>query len=297
MRQSKKALRKIETINQVEPPHYKYWQAFYMSFYSSRLYVDVAKRWQGYGILYFLFLVMFASIPFATRVTMEFTQYFNQLMIPIEALPALTIQKGQILFDKPMPYLVKNSQNEVVAMIDTTGKTKTMNGAYPKLSMLITKEKIYFRPPAFKLFFSDTPINLEGNQIKMSDIGPETNEVFSGKDLIVASGVLKLKYLMQFILYPSIAMLIFSVYIVFLMMFAFIGLLFSIIIFQMNFKYKEACRLFIVSATPQVVIFLILLTLHATVPGGNLFNIVLLAIYFNFAIISIRRDKKKWMTV
>jgi hypothetical protein len=140
-------------------------------------------------------------------------------------------------------------------------------------------------------------MNFTYNQITSVDISKESNEVFWGKGWVASSGILKLKYWVQFILYPCIAMLFFSIYLMFMMTLAFIGLLFSLIIFQSNFKYKEACRLFLVAATPQVVVFFTLLTFHLSVPGGNLFNIVLLAIYFNYAIISINRHKKKWMTV
>lgn len=297
MIQRKKALQKIETNEPIELSQYSYWQALYMSFYSSRLYVDVAKRWRGYGILYFLLLVMLATIPFMTRLTMDLNQYVKQLVTPIEGLPTLMIQKGQILFDKPMPYFIKNQQNEVVAMIDTTRKIDEFNPKYPKLMMILTKDKIYFRPPPIQFFFSDTPKNLEENQIKITQIDRNSNEVFSSKDLIAKSGIQKLKYLIQFILYPSVAMLIFSFYVTLLMMLAFIGLLFSIIIFQSNLKYKEVCRLFLVSSTPQVLMFFTLLTLHVPLPGGNFYNILLLAIYFNYALISVNRDKKKWMTV
>lgn len=297
MSNSRKELRKVDVpIDKMEAPHYRYWQALYMSFYSRRLYVDVAKRWRGYGIKYFFLLMMIATIPFSTRLIIDFTEYYNQqLILPIESLPSLTVQKGKVLFDKPMPYLVKNKQNEVMAIIDTTGVIKKIDGAYPKASILITKEKIYFRPPAFSLFFSDSPMQLPDTQILSQDISKESNEVFVGKEWIASSGIIKFKHLIQYIFYPCIVMLFFSTYLTLMMMLAFIGFLFALIIFQAQFKYKEACRLFLVASTPQVFIFFTTLTIHVSVPGGNIFNIVLLAIYFNFAVISINQVKKKWL--
>ncbi len=45
-------------LKPIDAPAYGYWKALYMSFYSTRLYVDVGKRWRGIGLLYLLFFVV-----------------------------------------------------------------------------------------------------------------------------------------------------------------------------------------------------------------------------------------------
>src|SRR5476651_2545843 len=51
----------------IDAPVYGYWKALYMSFYSRRLYVDIGKRWHGFGLVYLLLAIAVLSLPFALR--------------------------------------------------------------------------------------------------------------------------------------------------------------------------------------------------------------------------------------
>lgn len=46
-----------KVLRKVDAPFYNYWQAIVLSFFSSRLYVDVGKRWKGLGFRYLLLIV------------------------------------------------------------------------------------------------------------------------------------------------------------------------------------------------------------------------------------------------
>ena len=46
----------------------QYSKALYASFYSSILYSDVVKRWQGLGLGYLLFLIILGPFPLSGRV-------------------------------------------------------------------------------------------------------------------------------------------------------------------------------------------------------------------------------------
>ena len=285
--------KKNQDIRKVDAPIYHYWQALYMALYSSRLYIDVAKRWQGYGILYMLLLIVIVSTPLSVRIMLDFKHYFDeQLSYPIEQLPTLYIQNGNVVFDKSMPYLIKNKVGDVIAIVDTTGKVTEIGAAYPKLSILVTKDKLYYRPPQFKLLLQIPAPTVDGSVVTKS-FGKGTNGVFVGKNWLVTSGISKLKYSTEVLIYPVLALFWFGIYTVFLMALAYMAHLFALILFKYKLKYKDACRLFLVASTAQVVTLFVLLTANITLRGGGLIYMVLLAVYFNYAVICVRRESNR----
>ncbi|WP_238584019.1 DUF1189 family protein, partial [Legionella drozanskii] len=95
----------------------QYSKALYASFYSSVLYADVVKRWHGLGMGHLLFLIILGVIPLSGRVIVAFNHFFNEeILFPIQALPLLTIQNGEVTYKQPMPYLIKNNKKEVVSI-------------------------------------------------------------------------------------------------------------------------------------------------------------------------------------
>lgn len=79
----------------------KYSKTLYASFYSSVLYADVVKRWHGMGMGYLLFLIILGAIPLSGRVIIEFNHFFKEeILFPIQSLPLLTIQNGEITYNR-----------------------------------------------------------------------------------------------------------------------------------------------------------------------------------------------------
>ena len=270
---------------------YGYWQALYMSLYSGQLYVDVAKRWRGFGFLYMLLLVAIASIPFSVRIIMDFNRYFNeQIISPIEQIPPLTIQNGTLIFDKEMPYLIKNKAGSVVVAIDTSGVVKGLDGAYPELMMLITQHKLYFRPPYTKLFLGS--LNRATEKPFIETLYKQASEIFVAKEWIKASGVLKLKWFVLAMVYPMVFPFVFGLFYMFFLILAMLAQVFSWLIFKYKLTYKEATRLLTVASTAQVVIFLILLSANFLFHGVGLLAVILNALYFSYAVLSVKRESK-----
>ena len=284
---------KKQTIRIIDAPMYRYWQALYMAFYSSRLYVDVAKRWRGYGVLYLLLVLVIALIPLSARIIFEFDRYFNeQMILPLEALPPLYVQNGEVAFDKPMPYLIKNKTGDIVAIIDTTGAVKKINSTYPKLNFLITKDTLYFRPPKSQIFaLNTTPTS--GDDVYAQPLGKGSNEVFVAKDWVRSSGLLNLKLMTEILVYPVMTMFVFGLYTIFMLTLAFIGQLFALIVFKFPITFKDACRLFLVASTAQVFVFFVLLAANVVFAGIGILYVALIAVYFNYAVFSVKRESKK----
>jgi len=285
--------KKSKSLRVNDAPMYNYLQAIYMSFYSRSLYVDVAKRWKGFGALYLLLVISIASIPLSARIMYDFNQYFDQQMIlPLTELPPLYVQNGGVVFDKPMPYVVKNKTGAVVAIVDTTGKVKNIDQTYPELTVLITKDKLYFRPPKFHLF-SNTPVPLKQQDTFVQPLDKASNEVFDAKAWVASSGIMNLKLMTEILVYPLIVMFLFGLYVVFMLGLAFIGQLFAQIIFKFKVPYKMAARVFSVASTVQIAVFFIVLTAGIVVPGAGLLYMVLLAVYFNYGILCVKRESTK----
>lgn len=286
--------KKKQTMRLIDAPIYGYWQTLYMAFYSSRLYIDVARRWRGFGVLYLLFIIAIASIPLSVSIIIYFNRYFDeQMILPLENLPPLYVQNGKVVFDEPMPYLIKNRSGDVVAVIDTTGSTVTkMIAAYPQLTILITKNKLYFRPPSFQ-FFLNNPAKTSSGFVSIQTLNKASNEVFVGKKWVESSGILKLKLTSEIIIYPVVVMFIFAVYVVFMIFLALMGQLFAWSIFKLKLTFQEACRLFLVASTAQIAVFFTLFTANIILPGTGIFYVALMSTYFSYAVISVRRESKK----
>lgn len=287
MAERKKALRKIDA------PFYNYFQAIVLSFFSSHLYVDVGKRWKGLGVLYLLLVMFIFTIPFSIRIILDFDAFFEQQLIePIKQLPSIYIQNGKVSFDKPMPFLVKNKSGQVVSIIDTTGTVKTIDNTYPHLAALITKDKFYYRVPSPQFFFTKQA-NKEKDPVYVQSLSENINQIFDGKTWVESSDLSKVKLLSQLIIYPTIALVFFVIYLAFVLVFALMGQFLARLFFHFTISYKQTARLLAVSLTPQIFFLIFGLTLNWIFMGFGVVLIVLLALYFSFAIISLKRESQK----
>lgn len=287
MAEQKKSLRKIDA------PFYGYWQALVLSFFSRRLYVDVGKRWSGLGIIYLLLAIFIFSIPFSLRIILEFNQFFEQEIIePLKQLPPIVIQNGQVSFDKKMPYFVKNKSGMVVSIIDTTGTVTTIDKTYPALTTLITKDKFFYRVPSPKFFFTKD-MNQTEDAVYAQPLSKNLNQIFDGNSWVSSSGIMRVKLLSQIIIYPTIALLFFVLYLIFLLVFALMGQFIANLFFHFSISYKQSSRLLMVSATPQIAVLLLGLTFNWLFTGFGLLLIILLAAYFGFAVLSLKRESQQ----
>ena len=285
--------KKTTEVRLTDAPIYSYWQALYLAFYSSRLYVDVAKRWRGYGFLYLLLVIAIVTIPISVRVIYNFNTYFTeQLVEPITKIPKLFVQNGEVVFDKPMPYLIKNKTGNIVAVVDTTTTINEASQRFPDLTVLISKENLYFKQPKFELFPSKQNES-KGGSFHTQPIDKHMNQVFVGDDWMATSGVMKLKIAAECLIYPVIAGFLYGVYLGIMLFVSFVAQLCSIIVFKFRLNFKDTCRIFFVAITPQTALYFIMLAANIKLPFGGLIYVALIAIYFNYAVICIKRESNK----
>lgn len=281
-----------DQLKLLEAPVYGYWKALYLSFYSPSLYVDVGKRWFGFGILYFLLAVAVYSLPLTVKMNISFIKTFNeQLLDPVSLIPKIEVRDGIVVFDKPMPYLIKNDKNQVVVIIDTTGKVTQFTKKYPDLSILINKNIIYFKVPTPKVLYAAKLSDDSGVPLSQT-LTKGTNFVFDGKTIIEQNNMLQFKYATQALIYPTIVILVFSMFVILFIVFAFLGQLFSNIFFSYQLSFKQSCRLFFVSSTPMLLALMMVLTFDLIFTGIGFILLVLLSLYFSLAIYSLKADSR-----
>lgn len=265
----------------------RYIQAIYRSFYSSALFAEIGTRWKGWGIVYLLFIISLASLPWAVRITMNFNQLFvNQVMFPMTSLPPVSIVHGELQFKKPMPFLIKNAEGQIVSVIDTTGSVNEMNDAYPYLSILMTKHRLYFRFPAFKQFAGITH-SLVGNKIDTQELSFQDHGTFDSEYWIKRYGIKTMQHGVQIIIFPLLILFFGGLYSCFILIFSTLGQWVTDIFWRFKLPFKDTCRLLAVACTPQIMGYFMIRTLQIPLPGLGLYSLVLFILYFFYAMYSV----------
>ncbi|HAU1788021.1 TPA: DUF1189 domain-containing protein [Legionella pneumophila] len=267
----------------------QYSKTLYASFYSSVLYADVAKHWRGLGMGYLLFLIILGAIPLSGRVNIAFHYFFKEeILFPIQSLPLLSIKNGEIIYNDSMPHLIKNNKGDVISIIDTSGTVSEINQTYPKLRVLVTKNKIDFRFPSFKQFLGLAKDTID-NPIYTRTFDKGLNGLFSGKEWIRSTGISKLNTLMQILVFPCMVLFYFGVFGVFLLLLSSLMQLYSDIFFGLKLSFKTSCRLLAVASTPALALFFLMRYGNFSLSGMGLTYGVLILTYSSYALYSVKR--------
>lgn len=255
-----------------------------MSFYSSKLYIDVREHWRGIGLSYLFLLIIIISTPLSVRTVIDFNQRFNtQMLNPLKKLPDINIIKGNVFFTKTMPYYIRDEKNQVIAIIDTAGTVSKIDNTYPKLSVLITKDTFYFRPPDLSQIINPHS-SLNNNTIYTHPFGQDVSGAFVGEDWIKSSGVSKIKILAQLIILPTIPLFYVVVYALVLILLALLGQLIAYVCWGVRLSYKESSRLIAVASTPLIVTFFFFMSTQLVFPGLSFVYAALLILYGFYAL-------------
>lgn len=285
---------KSQTITPIDAPHYRYWQALYLSFFSRSLYVDVGKRWQGVGFCYLVILFLILSIPLTVYSIAEYNLYNKRYMEPLEAIPSFIVQNGNVIFDKPMPYVIKNDLGEVIVMVDTTGKNtpETLNNSndYPNLLQLITANRIYQR---------NTPVVIAGASLHTTNpwviqtaFDKNTNMVFNGLSAEMKNKLAYFILTMKIIVYPFIVTLLSGLALGMFLISGMMAQLFSAQLLKHKLLYSQAVRLLSVASTPAFVLAMLQYSLAIHWIRSTYLILGLLAVYFIYAVMALKKSSQ-----
>jgi hypothetical protein len=141
---------------------YNVFQAIFMSFYSQKLYRDVAKNWNGHAVWYLLFILVLSWIPMTYVIQYVSQRYYNEnanALVP--QIPVLNIENGRISTPEQKPYFIKDPKtNETIAIIDTTGTYTDINKE--KTLLLITPTEVISKPKPGEVRIDQIPTNVTG---------------------------------------------------------------------------------------------------------------------------------------
>jgi hypothetical protein len=200
----------------------------------------------------------------------------------------LYIQNGDLSLDEPMPYKIKDDDGKVVAIIDNTGEISTINKDYPDLSMLITKDKLYFRQPK-SLDFSIK--DEDSSKIYSQDMNQLGNEVFDAKEFVHENKIFYLRLIVLVLIYPAIFSFFCTIYTIAMFVLSMLGQTVALTLFRFTLKYKESCRLLSVAITPQILVIFTFMASGVTFNGSGVFFLILFFSYFCYALASIKIER------
>lgn len=254
---------------------YGYLSAFFMSFYSVDIYVDVRHRWRGFAALYLLLMLCIISIPNAIETHNKVSKYVNGVIKPaIDKFPSIEIVDGEVIFPQKKPFIIRNPQtNDALIIIDTTGKVIDVpSKEYPHLVLLISKYSMTTK-------FGAAPASTDVFQRGIS-------EKLTHEELEKTFQILKKLYLYAF--YPCMVAFWFGMIFSGLCFFSFIYKMFSIILLHYKLTFAQALRLTIVTFTAPAVLANIFVLF-------NMKNFVVAAsvmgIWFGYFLFAIRSNK------
>lgn len=282
-------------LNAIDSRIYKYWQALYLAFYSSRLYIDVGKRWRGFGLTYFLLVIAIAAIPLSVKSVMLFNDYYNnQIIEPIKKIPNFTVTQGRLVFPGFTPYLISNNKNEVAIIIDEKTNLTEINYLYPQWMIFITSDRMYIRLPKLSFIPGKLQPELATSSIKDTEM-----KLFEGIPYAVFNGefwgdntdMTSTKRSLMIVIYPTITFLLYGFFAVFLWFMTILGKAFSYSMFKFKIGFKCAYRLMLVSSGSAISLFIMSLS-FGRFPLMGLYLFIVIVMYFFFAVLSLKRESK-----
>lgn len=280
-------------LNAIDRRIFKYWQALYLGFYSSRLYVDVGKRWRGLGLLYFLLVIGLAVIPFSIKSTILFHDYFEQQLIqPIKDIPYFEINQNRLVFDYFMPYLIKNNSNEVVVVLDDKLNVTEINYLYPKWILFITSDRYYMRAPELPFIHDNDKDDYRSKQVSMQLFSEVGSGSFSGKSLIEQTGLAKLKWYFLPIIYCVLAGFLYGLFTILFLFLAVLARVIAYSVFKFKISFSRTYRLLVVSSSAAVMVFVLSLS-FGELPFMGVCLLVGVSVYFSYAILSLKRESNQ----
>lgn len=248
---------------------YNVLQAIYMSFYSKKLYRDVANNWGAKTFLYLFLVVALSWIAFVWQLqtTLNLAYQKDSERI-VEQIPVITIKDGKLSTPENRPYIITTPDSkERIAVIDTSGTYTTIEQA--NAGILITETEMITQPK---------PEETRNNQI------PATlNAVIDPQ--VVNSYVQKYLGFVWIIFFIILTVCYYIYRIIQALLYAIIGKILSAI-WQIPLAYDQILWITMVAVTPTIVLATILSFFNVTFPYQPLVYFLLSMAYLFYGIVS-----------
>lgn len=248
---------------------YGFIEAFFRSFYSRRLYRDVAKHWGADSALY-LFLLLAVTwgilmFPIQTILNQSQSKIVDTIAPQI---PVTIIKDGEIKTPENRPYVIRDPDNhEIFAIIDTSGQYTDI--ANNPAQFLITKTQLIYKD--------------HDNNVQIQPISKKINTEI--KPDVVKEKITHYTSYAWVILLPIFLLISFIYRIIQALIYALFGKLFSVMA-HVPLHYTDILKLSMVSVTPAIVIATVMECLDFAFHFQWLFYFILSIGYLFFAVYS-----------
>ncbi len=238
-----------------------------LSFFSTALYRDVALNWKGICFVYLFLLLAACWVARAFDMHHEIAQFIDdEAPVIVSQIPTITIQNGQASIDEPQPYAITDPETgQMIAVIDTTGTITTLEQAGAPI--LLTKTQALFQKS-----------DIETRTFNLSEVG---DYILDQETINYWAGLTK-SYLAP-ILYPFLLLAAFIYRIVFLLVYALIGMIFNAIL-NNNLTYPQLLRLSAVAITPSLIITTVLSLFDTPFPGVVSFLLAMIYLFIGIKV-------------
>jgi len=221
-----------------------------LSFFSKKLYIDVAQNWKGTNFLYLLLLLAVCMIPMMIGMHLQISYFIdNKAPAIVNQVPEITITDGLVSIKETQPYYIKKTDsNEPLAIIDTTGQIESIED--PNTLCLLTANKLI---------------------IKNSKSETRTYDLSKVKKFAVDSkritGWLHIgRKFLAIAIYPFVLLGFYAYRIVQVLIYAAVGLLFALFC-KTTLSYEALIRLAVVAVTPCIIVGTILGFTDVSIPA------------------------------
>jgi hypothetical protein len=246
---------------------YNIFQALFMSFYSKQLYRDVANNWGGKTFLYLLMLLSLSWVYFVYEAQLAINTSYHEFSNKFAGqFPVLTIKNGTIITPEKRPYYITDpDSHKNIAIIDTTGKYKTLEDA--QVPILITQNEM--------------SIEKKENETRIYKVPNNVNAVIDPK--VVDGYLIEYLKLSWVLLFPILVLGSFIYRMLQALIYGLIGKLFSAMI-SAKVTYSQVMQVTLVAITPAVIVSTILGAFSVAIHYELVYFLVLSLCYIFYAV-------------
>ena len=244
-------------------------QPYLLSFFSKDLYVDVARNWPGFGLVYLLLLLALAWVPTVVQVHLGVARFVEKNGQALVAqVPKITITNGQVSLDPPGPHYIKDPESgSVIVILDTSADIGVL-GKYPEAVVLLTRTQVITREE-------------KRGQTRVQDLAGINS--FSLDQAGTRRFLSILKNAIGFIFYPFALLFSFIYRTIQVLLYAVIGLAMAGIA-KSKIEYGTLVRLACIAVTPVILVDTVLGLLSATPPYWWLLCFIIAMWYLWFGV-------------
>lgn len=248
-------------------------QAIVMSFYSKKLYRDVAMNWGGFAFLYLLLITALSWVVFTYQAQVALTVFYAKASDAIVAqVPVMTFKDGKLSTPEKRPYIVKEPDSkDVFAVIDTSGKYKSLKDT-DHAEVLITETEMITKP--------------KPETTRIDQFPKSMNMVF--KPEVVNDYAKKYLNYSWLLIFPVLVLITFIYRIIQSLVYAVIGRIFSAI-GGLGVTYGQIFLITMVALTPTIVLCTVLNIFDVEFAHKGLLYFLVAMVYLFYGILANKR--------